>query len=680
MSTSSSFVRGAATPVALALLALGFAPSLLAQVQTIVITGNPLRAENPAAAATSLGGDELVLRRSASLGDTLDGLPGVSATRFGPGASRPVIRGLDGERIKVLANSGATLDASALSFDHAVPIEPLLAERIEVLRGPAALLYGGNAIGGVVNVLDNRVPRRPAEALSGATELRWDGGSTGRAAAALLEGGGGRWAWHADLALRDAGEQRVPRFVPVADGEPLPPSERVRNSDNRAQSGAVGASVFFAEGRIGAAFDRQRNAYGVVAEPDVRIDMHRNQLRADGEWTPKATAIQALRAQALLSEYEHREIEGSGEVGTVFRHRGAEWRGELVHRRFGPLVGTVGVQAERARFSALGEEAFVPSTETERQGLFVLEELSFGPSTTGIGLRQERVRVSSRGDADPAEPRFGEPASRRFAPTSLSLSQRFALGAGWALAGNLSRNQRAPSAAELFANGVHAATGTYERGDPTLGSERGSAWELALEHKGTAGNTRLAIWSARFGRYLGLIDSGLVVDETGDAVPAGTPDAVPLFRFEAVRARLRGFEAQWEQRFTLPGWVLHARASADRTVADDLTHGEPLPRIAPSRLRAGVTLERAGWQLRLDLTRLARQSRVPATDTPTAGATLADLALAWRTRLGGQDSLLWLRLGNVGNKLAGNAATFESVRQLSPLPGRALSAGLRLAF
>jgi iron complex outermembrane receptor protein len=288
--------------------------------------------------------------------------------------------------------------------------------------------------------------------------------------------------------------------------------------------------------------------------------------------------------------------------------------------------------------------------------------------------------VDSRGDADAAEPRFGAATQRRFSPTSVSMSQRFDLGGGWALAGNASRNQRAPSAAELFANGVHAATGTYEQGDVTLGTERGTAWELAVEQRSATGQLRLAAWSARFGRYLGLIDSGLFVDETGTPVPADTPEAVPLYRFEAVRARLRGLEAQWEQRFMLPGWTLHARAGADRTIADDLTHGEPLPRIAPSRLRAGLTLERGAWQLRLDATRLARQGRVPATDSATAGATLVDLALAWRGTWATRGTLLWLKLGNAGDRLARNAATLESVRQLSPLPGRALSAGLRMTL
>jgi iron complex outermembrane receptor protein len=676
----------ALTPVAQALLALAVSLSAQAQspnaapLQTIVVTGNPLRSEAPTTPVASLAGDELALRGAASLGDTLDGLPGVAATRFGPGASRPVIRGLDGERVRVLANSGATLDASALSFDHAVPIEPMLAERIEVLRGPAALLYGGGAIGGVVNVIDNRVPRRPASGFSGAVELRRDGTAAGRAGVLMLEGGDRRSAWHSDLALRDAGELRVPRFEPMQDGTALPATERVRNSDARAQSGAFGASVFLDEWRLGAAFDRQRNAYGVVAEPDVRIDMHRNQLRLESEWTPRATSIRALRAQALLADYEHREIEGGGEVGTTFSHRGGELRVEAVHRRLGFLEGTLGLQIERGRFSALGEEAFVPSTRSEREGLFLLEEASFGPSTTALGLRHERASVASRGDADPDVVRFGAAQERRFSLSSLSLSQRFALGAGWALAGQASRNERAPSAAELFANGVHAATGTYERGDSTLPAERGRAWELALERRVAGSHLRVAAWQARFGRYLGLIDSGLVVDEEGTPVPADTPDAVPLFRFEAVRARLNGVEVDWEQRLVLGGMALQVRAGYDRTRADDLTHGEPLPRIAPERLRAGLTLARGAWQWRLDLTRLARQDRVPATDSATPGATLVDLGLAWRGAWAGREALVWLKLGNAGDRLAKNASTFETVRQLAPLPGRALSAGLRMAI
>ena len=672
------------TPLALAaalpLGVLAQTAAAPAPLQTIVITGNPLRSETLSAPVSVLAGDELVQRRSGSLGETLDGLPGVAATRFGPTASRPVIRGLDGERVRVMNNSNASLDASALSFDHAVPTDPLIATRIEVLRGPAALLYGGSAIGGVVNVLDNRVPQRRIAGFGGAADLRLGGAASERSAAALIEGGGASMAWHADLHLRDAGLQRAPSFAPVADGETLPVTQRVRNSDSRAQGGAVGASWFFGEGRIGLAFDRHRSEYGVVAEPDVSIDMHRNQVRLEGEWTPGTGWLSALRLHGQVADYEHREIEGSGEIGTTFKNRGGELRLEAAHRPLAGLKGVLGVQVERGRFSALGEEAFVPSTQTRREGVFVLEEFVAGPSTTSAGLRLERTQVDSRGDADPAEPKFGAAAGRRFSLASLSLAQRYALGHGWAVSGQASRNQRAPSAAELFANGVHAATGTFERGDPGLGAERGQALELALERQAADGRLRIAAWSARFARYIALRDTGEQVDEAGDVVPPDTPDSVPLYRFEPVRARLQGLEAEWRQRHAMAGWVLHSQWRYDLVRATDRDRGEPLPRIAPWRLGLSLGVERGGLTARIDVNHNGRQSRVPAVDSSTPASTLVDVSLSWRTRLGGSDALWFAKLGNLGNERAYNATTNENVRRLSPLPARALSAGLRVGF
>ena len=181
---------------------------------SVLITGNPLGRERLAAPTSVLSGDELVLRRGSTLGDTLDGLPGVSSSYFGPNANRPVIRGLDGDRVRVLSNEGASLDASSLSFDHAVPIDPLIVQRIEVLRGPAALLYGGSAIGGVVQALDNRIPRAPLKGLTGSAELRLGGAARERGGALVLDAGNAAAAVHVDVFSRETADLRVPRFVP----------------------------------------------------------------------------------------------------------------------------------------------------------------------------------------------------------------------------------------------------------------------------------------------------------------------------------------------------------------------------------------------------------------------------------------------------------------------------------
>jgi len=366
--------------------ALGLALSGAAQAQSapeppptalapVVVTANPLRNSETAAPVSVLAGDALVLRRGSTLGETLNGLPGVSSSYFGPNASRPVIRGLDGERVKVLSNGGASLDASTLSFDHAVPIDPLIVDRIEVLRGPGALLYGGSAVGGVVQALDNRIPQEPLQGVSGAAEARIGGAENERAGAALVETGNGRLAVHADVFRRDTSDLRVPRHAPVeADGTVLPETRTVRNSASETRGGAVGGSLFFDRGRIGLSADTYDNRYGAVAEPDVLIKMKRDHLGLSGEFKSPDAWLRTVRAQFNSTRYRHEEVEGDGSVGTTFQTSGQELRVEADHAPLGTLRGTLGVQLEDSDFSALGDEAFVPSTHTRRGALFVLEQ------------------------------------------------------------------------------------------------------------------------------------------------------------------------------------------------------------------------------------------------------------------------------------------------------------------
>ena len=402
------------TPLAGAALYVLLAGAAHAQPTTTtlppaLVTGNPLGAASIATPSASLAGDGLVLRRASTLGETLDGLPGVSSTWFGPNANRPVIRGQDGDRIRVLSNAGASLDASSLSFDHAVPIDPLAVERLEVLRGPAALLYGGGAIGGVVNAIDNRIPRAPIAGASGALEARLGGAARERGLSALAEGGIGAIALHADAFERRTDDLHVPSFDHPS-GERR---QRVRNSASDAAGGAVGGSWTWADGYFGASVDRYRNDYGVVAEENVRVAMQRDRVAFAGEARAIGGFIDTIRGQLALTDYEHRELE-DGAVGTTFRNRGGDGRLELVHAQLplagGAVHGVFGVQAENARFEALGAEAFVPATRTRSAAAFILEQWSAGAWSLSGGLRAERVRVASAGDApDAAEPRFGTP-------------------------------------------------------------------------------------------------------------------------------------------------------------------------------------------------------------------------------------------------------------------------------
>ena len=645
-------------------------------VTTIVITGNPLGRDATASPVSVLAGDGLTLRRAGTLGETLDGLPGVASTWFGPNASRPVIRGLDGDRIRLLDNGGSTLDASSLSFDHAVAIDPLAVERIEVLRGPAALLYGGNATGGVVNSIDNRIPRAAITGVGGRAEVRVGGAASTRAASALVEGGGDGFAWHADGFARRSDDLRVPTYTPIADGEALPPTDRVRNSAARAQGGAVGGSWIGRDGHLGLSLETLRNEYGVTAEPDVTIRMERERVALAG--TQRGIGwVEQLEAQASHTRYQHQEVEGDGAVGTTFGSRGTALRVQARHvalaTPLGALQGVVGVQSERQRFSALGEEAFVPGTQTRSNALFVVEELQLGRVQLTAGLRGEQVQVDSDGDAaDAAEPKFGAAVQRRFKPASGSLGAAFDAGGGWQLSTSFGHTERAPADYELYANGLHLATAAFEVGDPTLGLERSNNLELGARWKHADASLQLSLFRTRFSRFIALEASGNSVDVEGDLVPEVV--------FRGVAARLQGLEIDGRWRVAGAPLQLELTGGIDVVRGDNLDSGEPLPRIAPLRVRAGVDVGAGHWRGGLGLRHAAAQDRVPATDTATASHTLADLWFSWQQRLPMGEALLYARIDNIGNTLASNASSIRTLRDLAPLPGRSVSAGLRLAF
>ena len=652
------------------------APSA-AVLPDVVVTGNPLRTNLSPAPVSVLSGDELVLRRASTLAETLNGLPGVSSSWFGPNANRPVIRGLDGERVRVLSNAGASLDASTLSFDHAVPIDPLFVERIEVLRGPGALLYGGSAIGGVVNALDNRIPKAPVNGVGGSAELRLGGAENERGSAALVEAGNGNFAVHVDAFGRRTSDLRVPRYTPVEDGVLQGEATRVRNSAARTRGGALGGAWTFGTGHLGASVDTYDSRYGVVAEPDVLIQMKRDHFGLSGEARELGGPIRTARVQLNHTRYQHEEIEGSGAIGTTFKTRGTEARVELEHAPLGPVRGLVGAQAEDFDFSALGEEAFVPSTRTRRQAVFVTEALDWSLGTLSAGVRFEHAKVSSEGDADPAMPKFGVAAQRSFSLRSASIGNVWKLAPQWSLHTTFSASERAPTSFELYANGVHAATGTFELGDPALATERGNNIDLAVEWKSGTDRLRLGAYSASFSRFIALEATGNDVTQTADD---GSVTTFPEYAFRSVRAKLNGIEIEGRHRLLASPWTLDLSGKLDFTRARNADTGEALPRIAPMRVALGLDAGAGPWSGRIELEHAAAQDRVPATDSRTAGYSLLSLALSRQFSWGTRRALWFVKLNNATDKLAYNASTIETVRGLAPLPGRSVKTGVRVDF
>ena len=642
------------------------APSL----SEITVTGNPLGTSDLIAPAASYSGTGLLLRSQTTLGETLANTPGVSSTYFGPNASRPIIRGLDGDRIRILSNSGASLDVSNLSFDHAVTSDPISVERIEVLRGPGALLYGGNAVGGVVNLIDHRIPREPLQGVNGKVDFALASANREKGGGFLVEGGNGRIGLHADVFSRSTGDVRVPVELACTQDGVTRLARRICNSASDVRGGAVGASTFFDHGYLGASVSSYRNDYGTVAEDEVTIGMKSNRYALAGEVRNLGGFLQSIKGQASHTDYRHTEFEGS-EVGTVFKNRGNDLRLEARHARLGPLEGVIGFQAENSRFSADGEEAFAPYSRTRQQALFAYEELATGWGRLGFGARTEQVRVQSFGN--PQDDRF-EVGSRRFRPSSYALGALWKLAPAWQLTSNLAHTARAPRDYELFANGPHLATAAYEVGNAALGLERSANVDIGLQWKNGANFARVNAFATRFRNYIALESTGA---ERGDG-----EEALPEFAYNGVRARFRGMEASGNVRLLEGASTVDLELRGNIVRATNLETGEPLPRIAPLRAGASLVWGQGPWGARVGFDRAAQQDRVPAGELETPGYTLWSAALSYRVKAGASNLLWYARLDNAGNRLAYSATSIltQTAPGKAPLSGRSLKLGLQVSF
>ncbi|MES2936601.1 MAG: TonB-dependent receptor [Pseudomonadota bacterium] len=639
-------------------------------LKEVTVTGNPLGSGDLVAPTTQLSGTGLLLRSQTTLGETLNSLPGVSSTYFGPNASRPIVRGLDGDRVRILSNSGVSLDVSNLSYDHAVAVDPISIERIEVLRGPGALLYGGNAIGGVVNLIDNRIPREPMSGVAGKADLGWSSGSRGKEAAVLVEGGSERIGLHVDAFDRGAGDVRVPVDLACTRDGATGFARRICNSASKSSGGAVGGSLFFDHGYLGASVSSYRSNYGTVAEDEVTIGMRQDRYALEGEWRDLAGPLRSVKVQLSHSGYSHTEFE-AGAPGTVFRNQGNDLRLEARHRKFGALEGVIGLQVENGRFSAAGEEAFAPHSHNRQRALFAYEELGTSWGKLTLGARAERVRVASLGNPD--EPRF--PIDERtFSPASAALGGLWKLSPEWQLSANLAHSERAPKDYELYANGPHLATGAWELGDAGLGKEVSNNVDVGVQWQRGHHQFKLNAFQSRFRNYIALLSTGGAHTIDGEELPE--------FAYRGVRARFQGLEASGTVRLWDAPSTLDLELRGDLVRATNVDTGEPLPRIAPARVGATLVWAQGPWGARVGFDHNARQNRVPAGELATGGYTLWQAAATWRMKAGPSSLLWYLRLDNASDRLAYSASSIltQTVPGKAPLPGRSLKLGLQASF
>lgn len=682
------------------LLAQTPTPNPASNLKEITITGNPLGAADLIAPSAQYSGEGLLFRSKTTLGETLDGMPGVSSTYFGPNSSRPIIRGQDGDRIRILNNGGALLDVSNLSYDHSVTADPMSIERIEVLRGPGALQYGGSAVGGVVNVIDNRIPREALfdakGGVGGKVDLGTATGNKERSAGVLLEAGNNRYAIHVDAMNRETGDVKVPVDIFCNKAAGASTAKSICNSASKISSTAMGGSIFFDRGYLGASISGYRSNYGTVAEPDVNIGMKSDRFALDGEVRNLAGLFQSVKGQYSKTDYTHTEFTGTA-PGTVFKNRGSDLRLEARHARLGNFEGLLGFQMEDNRFSADGGEAFAPYSGTQQNALFAYEEYKTGWGKLTFGGRLDSVKVTSFGNPNPALAKF-VPGQRDFKPSSYAVGSLWNLTPQWQLTGNVAYTERAPKDYELFADGPHIATRGYEVGDSKLGKEKATQFDIGVAWKSAFNSFAFNAYRSNFKNYIALLQSVGVtrnqsdgevnpVDDRGNPgfsqATGATFSPLNEFRYLQTRARFTGFEISGNIRLIEGASPLDLALRADVVKATNLTTGQPLSRIPPKRL--GATLKYAsgpfGANFGLDFSAL--QKSVPLGDQAVASNTRFNAGLNYRMKAGPASLLWYARLDNITNRLAYSATsvlTTTAFPNAPPLPGRSLKVGLQTSF
>lgn len=647
--------------------------------------------------------EEIQKNLAGQIGEVLVKLPGVSATSFSPGASRPVLRGFQGERVRVLTDGLSTVDVSNTSADHATTIDPLTVERIEVLRGPASLLFGSQAIGGAVNVIDKRIPRRvPDEAVHVDGLLSWN------SAFDLREGGGSvdvplsdRFVVHVDGTYRETNDQEIAGFAvaPILREELLEEAAEdeaageadeadelreaanqrgvLLNSATRTWTANAGFAFIDGDNSLGVSVGWYDTRYGVPTRPGVghhheddgdagepdeeegeeNVSIALEQFRADlrGELSLGDGFFSQLRTRIGYSDYTHTEFEGD-EVGTTFDVEGIEARAELIQQDRRSWRGSVGLQYYYRDFLAEGAEAYVAPNRTNQYALFALQEFGSGPFQLELAGRYEVTDVEAQ---------------------TLGLSRNFdtasgAVGLVWegdhALrAGiNLSRAERAPGAEELYSDGPHIATQAFERGDPGLGKESAIGAEAYIRGRVGKAELSFAVFQNWFDDYIYLAATGLEEDD------------LPVFTYLQDDADYFGIEGEITYplfdngRFAL---MADLRGDYIRASLDD---GSPIPRIPPLSLLGALEAQTDAFDLRGEVQWFAEQDRVAEFETPTDDFALVNLSLSWRPLPDTKSVTVALAADNVFDVTGRRHASFT--KDFVPLAGRNFKASVRFSF
>ena len=693
-------LRSLRTPLLVGLLAPGAAsaqtPPAVAstnahatELPPVVITATPIPSSlfDLAQPVNVLEDTKLREQLRSTLGETLSRQPGINSTYFGPNASRPIIRGLGGDRIRILQNGLGTMDVSNTSDDHAVAVDPLSLTRIEVVRGPAALMYGPNAIGGVVNQIDNRIPDRMIkDAITGMVEGRFDSPANGKSGSLLVEGGSKHGInYHFDAFRRHAGNVSIPglAWTPAeqATRGATGPRDRLPGSQSISDGATGGASYVWDKGYFGGAFQGYNNDYGAVAEPGVNIRLHQRRWDLAGAFLQPIDAIQSIRWKIGRANYKHTEYD-AGAAGTIFNSDAYNGRLEVLHKEFGRVEGSLGYEIRQDRLTAIGAEAFLPPNQTGMNSLFAFEEVKWDKLSLQFGGRVDFVGAEA--DAVPGHPNnfFPTANSRSFTTGNGSLGVIYRPVEAYSAAVNFSFSQRAPTTQELYSKGPHTALGTFEIGNPNFNPESNFGIDFSVRRETGHVTGSLGVFYNRFNNFMTLTPStfngNANVDDAGNA-PAPGGDSFRVMEYRGLAAEFIGAEGIITVHLLEEGpHRLHVDLKSDYVRARDARSGAALPRISPLRYGAEVGYSQGAFSTSLEAQRVERQSRVSAGELATPGYVMLNAGIAYKLGEGKGAAELSLRGMNLLDQEARNHVSF--LKEIAPLPGRGVLVSLRFTF
>ncbi|MFC7298519.1 TonB-dependent receptor [Herminiimonas aquatilis] len=662
-----------ASAVLSALASLSHSAFAQAQEQTlpaVVVTSTPFNSDEAAqilAPAKVLYGDELREKLGNSLGDTLSQELGVSASAFGAGASRPIIRGLEGPRVKILQNGMSIQDVSSLSNDHAVGGEASTARQIEILRGPAALLYGSGAIGGVVNIINDRIPTVLNTKPTGEAEARYGSVDNTKNMSLSVDGAAGDIGLHLDGNWRDADDYKIPGNVSLSD--PSLGSGRLPNSYARANSMGLGASYIQSWGHIGASVGVNDDRYGIPTEERSFITLKQTRFDIDGLVKEPFANFESLRFKLGHTDYKHTENLQDGTPATDFKNNALESRIELTHKPMAGWRGTFGLQTENSEFSALAADGSgpetVPLTKSNSIAGFLLEERDFGPFRVSAGARMESVERKPDAASGLAQ--------RDFNLGSYSLGGLWAFTPGYGLGATASVAQRAPAIEELYSNGPHESTATYDIGDNQLSKETSRNFEISLQKTEGLLRWKANLYQNRVKNFIYGRTDGTKVGEDGVA----DPDGEFTERFWSQNsATIRGAEAEISYNLRGQGWSWRGFADTSR---GKLTGLDNLPLQPATRFGGEVAHRQGPWRSGVKVLHAQQQDKLASFESfVTPSYTQVDANLSYTQRYNASD-VTWFAI--IKNLLNEDIRLSTSVlRENAPLPGRNLIVGVRTSF